>query len=320
LDYITDVYLGKLNPAASVKTRERIHWICKRAKKTDVLDVGCSQGITDILIAREGFHVFGVDISEETIESANAYRNSETKEVQARIKFEAGDFLEKEFGNQSFDSVIMSEVLEHLVQPALFVEKAHKLLREDGIFIVTVPFGIMDHPDHKGTFYLLDIMELIEPFFEINEVQIIDEWIAMTATKCSEKKELSSIITRDYVREMEKRVYIRERHLLTTIEKQRNNLDLKRVEAELKELKSRLKLKEQMIDVITANSDNIQAEMNKINMEILHLKCEAMLKDKELMKDVNNTRNIFEKTIRVLKKDGLKRVIYKVLKKLKLRK
>lgn len=320
LDFINDVYFGKLYPSSTAKARERIHWICQRVKMTDVLDVGCSQGITDILIAREGFHVYGVDISEETIASANTYRDAESPEVQARLKFETADFYQQDFGDQKFDTIIMSEVLEHLVQPERFIEKSQSLLKDDGVFVITVPFGIMDHPDHKGTFYLLNIMELLEPFFDIVEACIIHEWLAFTAVKSNFKKNLPAQVDRTYVRDLEKNMQIRERNLLDTIEKLKNNLDLKKFEAETKDLKNKIWKRDTSIFALTETVDTLRADLSQANMAILKLKAEAILSDVEYMKDINHSRNVFEKTIRIYKTAGLKRVIYKILKKLKLRK
>ena len=119
---------------------------------------------------------------------------------------------------------------------------------------------------------------------------------------------------------MEKRIFDKERRLLNAIEFQKNNLDIKALEAELKETKNKLRLKESVINKINENTDDLRKDFNRVSMEVMKLKCEAMLNDKELMKDVNNTRSLFEKAIKVFRKDGLKRVIYKILKKLKLRK
>jgi len=320
LDYINDVYFGKLNPTASVKTRERIHWICKRAIPTKILDIGCSQGIADILMAREGMSVIGVDICEESIESANSYKEQEIVDVQNRLSFVCSGFLEKDFEVQTFDTVVMSEVLEHLVQPISFVNKAYSLLKEGGIFIVTVPFAIMDHPDHKTTFYLIDILDLIEPKFEILELEIIDDWIALVCKKRNEEVPLPLDISRETVKKMEKKVYLRERALLDSIEILKNRAAHLRLENEVKELKFQMKLKENFIKVLHEKVDAGNIAFNKVQLELIRLKCDEMLKDKELLKDINNSRNIFEKVYRVYRKDGIKRVVYKTLKKLKLRK
>ncbi|MCH7628746.1 MAG: hypothetical protein IH997_08525, partial [Proteobacteria bacterium] len=57
-DRISELYLGEVaSDEASEVARERIHWMCSHARGETVLDIGCSQGIAAILLAREGFVV-----------------------------------------------------------------------------------------------------------------------------------------------------------------------------------------------------------------------------------------------------------------------
>jgi len=182
-DRITEAYFGKLGDAFARSTRERIHWICSRVEGSRVLDAGCSQGIASILLGRERKTVVGIDIAKKLIDEAREYLSRESRYVQESVTFLHGDFKTVDLGPERFDTVIMTEVLEHLAKPEAFVEAATDLLNENGTFIVTVPFGINDWPDHKQTFYLLGPWKLLSPMFEIGEVKQFGKWIGFVGRK-----------------------------------------------------------------------------------------------------------------------------------------
>jgi len=49
------------------------------------------------------------------------------------------------FSDNSFDSVITNEVFEHIFNPEVFLSEIHRVLKQDGIFIMTVPFVWDEH-------------------------------------------------------------------------------------------------------------------------------------------------------------------------------
>jgi S-adenosylmethionine-dependent methyltransferase len=56
-----------------------------------VLDAGCGQGTQTILLARLGYRVVGVDVSERLLNTAQAAAGREPVNVQRRIRFVRGD-------------------------------------------------------------------------------------------------------------------------------------------------------------------------------------------------------------------------------------
>lgn len=99
-----------------------------------VLDVGCGNGIISRSVGKAGFNVFGIDISEKAIEKAKS------KNDLANVKF-AVMSAEEFTVNNTYDAIICSEVLEHLVSPADLLKVINQSLKDDGILIVTVPNG-----------------------------------------------------------------------------------------------------------------------------------------------------------------------------------
>lgn len=101
-----------------------------------ILDVGCGNGIISLQLGRAGFNVKGIDVSDKAIEKAiktNPFPN---------VVFEVTDAETLEASGEIFDAIICSEVLEHLQQPASLLKELTKVLKVDGLLIVTVPNGI----------------------------------------------------------------------------------------------------------------------------------------------------------------------------------
>ncbi len=180
-DRVAEAYYGKMGAQFMRETQDRIHWICDQVQGTSVLDVGCSQGIVALLLAREGIKVTGIDTSPKAIEQASLYLASEPDHVQEKVEFINADFLSLDLQKLKFETIVMSEVLEHLVQPQRFLDIAAKILPKKGRLIITVPFGINDFIDHKHTFYLLEPLKLIAKHFDVVEIEVLGKWLGVVA-------------------------------------------------------------------------------------------------------------------------------------------
>ena len=161
----------------------RIYWICSKVEASKVIDIGCSKGIASILLARRGFEVVGVDFDEERIEYANADREKESPETQERLSFICGDIYDVDLPEHAFHTVIMGEFLEHQARPDKAITRAYELLVNNGKLIVTVPFGLFIHPDHKQTFYMASLYKLIYPYFVVSEVEIAGRYLYLLCRK-----------------------------------------------------------------------------------------------------------------------------------------
>lgn len=78
-----------------------------------ILDAGCGEGTLSILLAKAGFNVVGVDLSEANVASARAYAERE-EDLSGTVRFEIGDAENLPFSDNSFDYVVSNHVLEHL--------------------------------------------------------------------------------------------------------------------------------------------------------------------------------------------------------------
>jgi len=173
-DVVAEVYHGRhFDPATQRAGRERIHWICSRARGGHVLDIGCSQGIACLLLAREGVRCTGVDTRDDAIAYARAEAAREPAAVQALLEYRAADGTRLEFEESSFDVALLGEVIEHLVQPERVLAEAARVLKPGGRVIITTPFGVMPDPDHKQTFFFSSFLPLVEAHFRTEELDVI---------------------------------------------------------------------------------------------------------------------------------------------------
>ena len=250
-DRVTEAYYGKMGPQFMRETQERIHWICNNVQGRSVLDVGCSQGIVPILLAREGIKVVGIDTSPSAIEEAKQHLASEPAHVQGKITFVNDDFLSHDFQPLDIETVVISEVLEHLVQPQAFIDAAAKLLPNNGRLIITVPFGINDFIDHKHTFYLLEPYRLIAKHFEIREIAVLGKWLGIVASNnhSSKSKTVTATLTEAQIEQLEAAFFQIERRLRD---------DLVATHTKLSDANQKYRT---ACDQITANKQRIEQEV-----------------------------------------------------------
>jgi 2-polyprenyl-6-hydroxyphenyl methylase / 3-demethylubiquinone-9 3-methyltransferase len=131
--------LHKLNPVRLKYIRDRIdqHWQCDECSRTPLagkaaLDVGCGGGLLCEPLARLGARVTGVDAAPEVIAVAQAHAAAADLEIDYR----AADVLEIE---GQFDLITCMEVIEHVADPAAFLEALAKRLAPGGLLILSTP-------------------------------------------------------------------------------------------------------------------------------------------------------------------------------------
>lgn len=95
-----------------------------------VLDVGCGAGGNLKTLQEQGWKPYGIEISE--VAAAHA-RELVTENIHT------GTLESAPFPSQSFDVILMSHSLEHLPSPAEALRLVHRLLKDDGLLVVSVP-------------------------------------------------------------------------------------------------------------------------------------------------------------------------------------
>ena len=107
----------------------------------NVLEIGCGNGDGSIEMAKNGFDVTGIDISVSGIVQATEMANKEN--VKLKTKFFVMDATKLSFSDNSFDSIVIPEVLEHIRSPMKLLGEAFRVVRNGGRIIITVPDGLL---------------------------------------------------------------------------------------------------------------------------------------------------------------------------------
>lgn len=117
---------------ASVRFERELRLFRQFCKSGNVLDVGCSTGAFLFQLQNHfpgNYEVLGTDVSQPALEYAKS----------RGVKIVSGSFLDFDFGQRHFDAITFWAVMEHLINPKQFLEKAASLLHSGGHCFVLVP-------------------------------------------------------------------------------------------------------------------------------------------------------------------------------------
>jgi ubiquinone/menaquinone biosynthesis C-methylase UbiE len=100
-------------------------------KGNSLLDVGCGSGELALLLKEEfGIEPSGVEINKVALEQAKK-RGLNAKYADLEKKWP--------YKNNTFNSVIGVEIIEHMVNPDHFLREAKRVLKQEGKLILTTP-------------------------------------------------------------------------------------------------------------------------------------------------------------------------------------
>ena len=139
-----------------------------------------------LTLAREGFEVSALSGDAAALEAAEAARAAEHESVRQRVRFMHGSPATMAFEPETFDTVILSDLLAHVTQPGRLLEQARTLLTDTGRIIVSVPLGYHPQVEQVNSFYSWDLLELIEDHFGIVSCDVIHDYLCVLACKPSD--------------------------------------------------------------------------------------------------------------------------------------
>ncbi|MEG0002860.1 MAG: methyltransferase domain-containing protein [Comamonas sp.] len=116
-----------------------------------VLDIACGEGYGSHLLKQAGAkQVVGVDVSDEAVNRAK-------KSFSAPgVEFMATDAasVEREFPLEYFDVVVSCETIEHIQDPARYLQSLKNVAKKDAVFIISCPNDYWYFPeDHQRNPY-----------------------------------------------------------------------------------------------------------------------------------------------------------------------
>jgi ubiquinone/menaquinone biosynthesis C-methylase UbiE len=104
-------------------------------KDKTVLDIGCGNGGKAAFYASYAKKVYGCDIDKEGLRRAKEF--SRLKKVKNKTKFIYADSPNLPFKSESFDVIIMNDVMEHFDEPLKTLMEAKRVLKEDGLICIS---------------------------------------------------------------------------------------------------------------------------------------------------------------------------------------
>lgn len=97
-----------------------------------ILDVGCKHAFLCDFLVEKGINCdyYGIDISEKVIESVKHKKGTfQTCDIMKGLPFE----------NCQFDYIFCLEVLEHVENPTFLLNQFNRVLKNDGVLLLSVP-------------------------------------------------------------------------------------------------------------------------------------------------------------------------------------
>jgi 2-polyprenyl-3-methyl-5-hydroxy-6-metoxy-1,4-benzoquinol methylase len=103
-------------------------------KGNRILDVGCGIGHLGEMLKGKYSKFTGSDILKENIEIARKLATSKNAEYTTRSIFEKNAFRDS-----SFDYILLLELIEHIDNPGLYLQRCRELLKPKGYIIISTP-------------------------------------------------------------------------------------------------------------------------------------------------------------------------------------
>lgn len=156
-------------------TSERIiekSWVLRHIReeptRTKVLDICCFESLLSLELASNGFRVTGVDLRSFPLQHPN-------------FEFHCLDVCNMPFESEAFDLVIALSAVEHIglgwyddprgkSLDSVAVEEVHRVLKTDGRFLLTVPYGVFgETPLHR--IYDIEAIKRLLKYFVITKME-----------------------------------------------------------------------------------------------------------------------------------------------------
>lgn len=128
---MTDLFEHNLDLRDSFWNIGRDEMLLRWIHKGPVLDVGCGVGIMTERLMQNGFETYSIDCEERACEITKKINNN-------TFCVDITHIDEREY--PKFKTIIVLDVLEHIKDDRKALERINKLLDDDGILIVSVPY------------------------------------------------------------------------------------------------------------------------------------------------------------------------------------
>ena len=162
---------GQVEPDLLNEHLARYHFALQFVKGKRVLDAACGSGYGSAMLAEAAGSVIGIDISGEAIGYARS-NYAAAAAAGAEIDFSEGDCLALPLNDHSVDVAVAFEIVEHIKDAAGFLRELRRVLRPDGVLILSTPNRLYYtedrgevNPFHEREYTFAELDRLIDPFF-----------------------------------------------------------------------------------------------------------------------------------------------------------
>lgn len=107
-----------------------------KLKKGKILDFGCGIGLLALCLQQKGFDAYGIEPSKICLDKHKEFNITSANDLS---------FFDSE--KNSFDLIVMKDVLEHVDDPAELLEKVLSYVKPSGYFYIRVP-NVYHYPFH----------------------------------------------------------------------------------------------------------------------------------------------------------------------------
>ena len=137
----------------------------KTPKLIKILDIGCGDGALFFLFNREyntnNYELYGVDSSEIALNIA--------KEKNPYAHFKTSDAYNLPFSDNTFDLIISSDVIEHLLYPEKMLAEMKRVGKVGSHVLIGTPIRYTENPldrAHQKEYFSTEFYDFIARFFE----------------------------------------------------------------------------------------------------------------------------------------------------------
>lgn len=135
-----------------------------------VLDAGCGTGYGAAYLASRGAaRVYGIDMAADAIEYSRVHYQRDN------VIFSVMDCTTLDFPDETFDVVVSLEVIEHLGDAERYLSEMRRVLKADGVFILSTPNKAVHSPNtnkplnpfHFKEYTIAELEETLLAYFAV---------------------------------------------------------------------------------------------------------------------------------------------------------
>jgi len=125
-----------------------------------VLEVGCGEGYGIGLLSPKADSYIAIDKFETNQKNVDRFENVEFKQM---------NIPPIDFPDETFDTIISFQVIEHIEEDQEFVQEIHRVLKRNGTFICTTPnkpMSLTRNPWHVREYTATELGGLLSTYFD----------------------------------------------------------------------------------------------------------------------------------------------------------